>query len=195
MPNRKFQGREESGDDFIYVDLLPDVKRPRQFNVNIILVVLVAVFLSWLLIYWPLSGRQEELDAALEQNNDLTHQREQVNDEIEGYRIDPDLVNFMEDIEGVEALKKDYYPPLEDFSNAIEFIESSGEIYRVQYNAVNDTYTLTVLMAQQLSFNNVRIEMLEIDYVESAEFEQVFSPSGTSRYQGTFTIEVSDDAF
>lgn len=195
MASRRFQNKDNAEEAFIFVDLLPDVKRPRQFNVNVILVVLLAVFLSWLLIYWPLSGRQEQLDAALEENNDLIHQRGQVNEEIEGYRIEPDLVDFRENIDAVESLQKDYSAPLNDFEAAIGFIESSGSVIRIEYNAITDQYTLLVLMSQQLSFSNVRIELLEIDFVESAAVDQIHSPTGTSRYQGRFTIEVNDDAF
>ena len=60
--------------DFIYVDLLPDVKRSRQFNVNVIIALLYAVVVGFIFIYLPYSDavfHYEELSGI---NYDLKHE-------------------------------------------------------------------------------------------------------------------------
>ncbi|GEM_PF-863978 len=195
MPNRRYQGKELPQSEFITVDLLPDVRRPRQFNVNIILIVLVAVFFTWLLIYWPLSGRQAQLDSALETNNDLITMRELVNDQISEYRIDPSILEFQDHIDRIEALQTDYESLQTELVATVLQAESNAFFLSFTFNVVEEQMVIRLNLPRAITFQNVRIALLELGYVESATYSSPSSPAGTSRYTAIFTIGVDLDAF
>ncbi len=195
MPNRRFQGRNLPENEFITVDLLPDVRRPRQFNVNIILIVLVAVFFAWLLIYWPLSARQNDLDAALELNNDLANVEEMLEEQVSEYRIDPNVLTFADQIERIDALYTDYENLDKGIQSAILAIEPSAEFMYYSYDAVTQRYTIRMSLSHFLMFDDVLIGLYELDYVLDATNNEPTSPTDTSRYEARFIIEVDIDAF
>lgn len=195
MPNRRFQGRNAPENEFITVDLLPDVRRPRQFNVNVILIVLVAVFFSWLLIYWPLNARQNDLDKALEINNDLNNAEAMLEEQVQEYRIDTEVLTFAEYIDRINTLYTDYEALDQGIQAAILAIEPSAHFTFYSYNAVNQTYTIRVSLSHFLMFDDVLIGLYELDYVLDASNNEPTSPSDTSRYEARFIIEVDIDAF
>ncbi len=194
MPSRKFKERDSS--DFIHVDLLPEVKRPRQFNVNIVFIVLATVVLTWLIIYIPLSSRQETLDSVLERNNELTYERDSLRGIISENRIEEERVELAESIEEIAALQQDYDFYIDDFENAIVFIDSSGLLTTFRYNAVTNEIVFGVVYRINVDgynpFRNLEFELLSIPYVE----EVSRTPSsqvapGSTRYFSRFTVEVS----
>jgi len=170
MPNRRFQNQDEHESAFIYVDLLPDVRRPRQFNVNVILIVLIAVFLTWLLIYWPLSGRQNQLDAALDANNDLTTQREFLDQQINTYRIDRDRIDLLENIELAIDHQINVLEYHDALYNAVTSVESEGRIEIINYNVSTNVITMRVHLQRSLSYDNVNIAFLDLPFVEGSSY-------------------------
>ena len=90
--------------DFVYVDLLPHVKRARQFNVNVIVALLVLIILTYVLVFVPYSDKLYQYEDLKAQNNDLTHELTLTNEEYIGYEINEDLINF----EGNIDHEKDY---------------------------------------------------------------------------------------
>ena len=194
MPNRKYQGKEREGSEFIYVDLLPEMRRPRQFNVNILLIVLIAVALSWLVVYLPLSGRQERLDEVLEERNDLRNERDMIGGIITSYRLDADRITFMENIERVEALQNSYTQYKEDMSSALVEIDLDSEMINFRYDHANREIVFRVTMSRRIHFPNLEMEIYEHPYVENIAYPEPSSPEGSTRYTTTITVEVDPDA-
>ena len=63
MANKHIYAKSASGiSDFVYVDLLPEVKRSRQFNMNVIGALFLGVFLSYVLIYMPFRAATEQYE-------------------------------------------------------------------------------------------------------------------------------------
>ena len=194
MANRHYTGGEDQN-AFIEVDLLPQMRRPRQFNVNVLLVVLLAVFASWLLIYLPLTGRQDALDDALETNNDLSNQRMFINETIDSYGIEAERIEFQNQLVLAESLQSGYAEQLDGIGNAIEIIEPNGRFLSISYNAVEMQFDVAVALTRDISFRNVNIEILELDFVNESTYTDPQPIQGTSWYRARFTIEVDADAF
>ncbi len=180
MANRRFTGKESEQSDFIYVDLLPHMRRPRQFNVNIILIVLIAVAATWLLIYWPLSGRQEMLDDALNRNNDLQIQRDLIDEQIAVYRIDEDRITLMENIDTALEHQLEVMEYRDDLLAAIHRVESGASIKSLNVDISANTITLRVELTRNLSYENVNIEFLELPFVKNSTYDD----------SGLYTLEV-----
>lgn len=194
MANRHYTGDEDQN-AFIEVDLLPQMRRPRQFNVNVLLIVLVAVFASWLLIYLPLNGRQDELDEALERNNDLTNEEVFINETIDSYGIEAERIDFQDNLETARGLQTNYADQLAGIDNAIHVIEPDGRFTDVSYNAVGNRFDVDVALTRQISFQNVNIEILELDFVQDSSYTSPVPIDDTSWYRARYTIEVDPDAF
>jgi len=193
MANRHYKGDDEQS-AFIEVDLLPQMRRPRAFNVNILLIVLVAVFFSWVLIYIPLNGRQDTLDDTLETNNDLTNELEVINDIVDRYGIERERIDFQDQLEMARPLQSEYADNLSEIEEAITIIETDGRILSVSYNAVENRFDLVITLRRVISFSNVNIEFLELDFVSGSSHTDPEPISGSTRYRAAYTIEVSDDA-
>jgi len=192
MPNRRYMGKERGEHEFIYVDLLPNVKRPRQFNVNILYIVLIAVAASWFLVYMPLSSRQETLDTVLEQNNDMTNQLLLLNEEVVGYRIEQNRIDFMSQLDRIEALQTDYldvFIPVRDI-----VLNYNGEITQLRYDRISQQLQLVVILNTEFTFQNLNLELLEQDFITSSEHTTPNQQAGTVRYTATYTIGVDIDA-
>ena len=191
MANRRFQAKgQQMANEFIYIDLLPDMRRPRQFNVNILLVVLFAVILSWIFIYFPLSARQARLDAALELNNDLQFQLLLVNEELVGLNIQQNRVNFLRVVERVEHHQIDY----QDYFLLIEeLIESyDGRVRFVRYSAVNQQFDIIVELNTAIESRSLNWDFIDLPFVRNSSNT---TPSITQNftYTAVFTIEVTLD--
>lgn len=188
MANRKYQGRSVSGtNDFIHIDLLPDVKRPRQFNVNILLLVLIAVFASWLIIYLPLTTRQERLDNALEERSDLQYELLLVNEERVGYNIEQERVTFLSYIENANSLKIEFMDYHTQISNVIE---AEGLIDAVFYDGLTKTYTYRVDTSNAATFDVIRFSLIDLPFVINVEYQENFQGDNNSLRQAEFEIEV-----
>ncbi len=195
MPNRFFKGRNLPENEFITVDLLPDVRRPRQFNVNVILIVLVAVFFTWLLIYWPLTARQNDLDKALELNNDLENALQHLSEQEEAYRLDNEIITFYGHVNQIRDLQFDFHTLDQDIQAAIRSSEPTAHFLFYQYNAATQVYTIRVSLMHYFIFEDVLIDLYELDYVIRATHGSIMSPEHTTRYEAAFRIEVDIDAF
>lgn len=192
MPNRRYMGKETGEHEFIYVDLLPNVKRPRQFNVNILYIVLIAVAASWFLVYMPLANRQETLDRVLEQSNDMQNQLLLLNEEIVGHRIDEDRINFANQLEHAMSLESDFQSKFEILNNQVESF--NGEIISVRYDAVTEEYLISVALINEFLYQNLNLEILELDFVNYSAHTAPLTIAGSVRYRATYTIGVDLNA-
>ncbi len=193
MANRKYMGKSQiNTHEFIYVDLLPDVKRPRQFNANILFVVLFGVALSWFIVYMPLNGRQEELNRVSEIRHDLQHQRVLMAEEIAGYSIDEDRFEFYNQLRLIESLEGDYQMQYQPLKTRIE--QQGGQVISLNYDHFSSAFRIQVSLANVFMFENLMFDLLELDFVESIRFDNPQPVSGSIRHRATYTIEVNRDA-
>ncbi len=178
--------------EFIYVDLLPDVKRPRQFNANILFVVLFGVALSWFIVYMPLNARQEELNRVSEIRHDLQHQRALIAEEISGYRIDEARFDFYNQLRLIESLEGDFQLQYQPLRTSIE--QRDGQLISLNYDHFASTFRIQVSLANVFMFENLMFDLLELDFVERVSYDNPQPVSGSIRHRATYTIEVNRDA-
>ena len=192
MANRKYQSRYTAeSNEFIHVDLLPNVKRPRQFNVNVLFVVLIAVILSWLIIYIPLSSRQERLNEVLATNNNLQNQLLLVNEELVGYNIQQNRINFNNAINQAEDLQIGFSTYLDMFDADVS--QYGGDIVFVRYDAVGERFVIEVVLNTLDDFQELEWDLEEYAFVINAEFTTpLLTPGGRRRAE--FILEVDFDA-
>lgn len=178
--------------DFVYVDLLPEVKRSRQFNVNVIAALTLGVVLSFVLIYLPyskLTVKYEELNAT---NNDLVHELMLTNEEFDGYEIDLPTIAFEEDIDNLKTFQVDFNNYLDDIELAST--ENDGIIIYTHYSAETSEFLVTIVMSSPFTYNILNNDLLELDWVESSEFTTPSRTGDAVLYTATFKLGVDTDA-
>ncbi len=186
MPNRRYEGKDSEQSEFVYVDLLPNIRRPRQFNVNIILIVLVTVFFTWLLIYWPLNSRQAEYDAALERLNDLETQQTFINEQIETYNIDRNRVALLDSIESSRDHQIFVMHHISDLETEIGRIDDEASIDTIQFHLGNNEILLRVTLQRAVDYTGLELRFNDLSFVNNA----TYTPGND-----TFVLEVDFDAF
>jgi len=186
MPNRRYEGKDSEQSEFVYVDLLPNIRRPRQFNVNIILIVLVTVFFTWLLIYWPLNSRQEEYDAALERLNDLRTQESFIEEQIETYRIDRNRINLSDSIEAARDHQVHVMHHISDLEVEIDRIDSNASIEVIRFDLSDNLIILRVPLQRTVDYSGLNRRFIDLPFVIDSSY---------SISSSEFTLEVDFDAF
>ena len=196
MPKKHVYAKSEHGiGDFVYVDLLPEVRRPRQFNVNVIISLLFAVVLVWVLIFNPVSTRTAELEDLRSWNNDLLHEKSLIQEEFDGYEIDLEVVEFEDSINNLDSLKVDFNNLLDDVELAVDEVavdEFDGNITFISYLAESKELKVTVQFIDQNSFSALEDELhnyLKERLINVTPPEEEFIIA-VNRYSGTFILEV-----
>ncbi|MCF7926074.1 MAG: hypothetical protein K9L74_00665 [Candidatus Izimaplasma sp.] len=174
--------------DFVYIDLLPKVKRARQFNVNVVVTLLIAIVLGYFLIYIPYSNKTFEYEAINGLNNDLKYQLILTNEEFEGNEINLEAINLQEDIATLENVQVDLNNLIDDLEILIN--NSDGDIKSITYNLSSETITLDVANQNQFVFNNLNTEILNIKWVNSSTHTIATREGSNTFYQSTFEIGV-----
>ena len=149
--------------DFVYVDLLPEVKRARQFNMNVIIAGTLAVVLVWGLIFIPYRQKTEEFEALNGHNNDLQHRLNLKNEELLLHEIDLSIIEFEQDILDLEQLSIDFNLYLDEINLRVD---PYGAITEVVYNAETSTLRVSVIMINN-RFSILENDFLEIDWVDA----------------------------
>lgn len=170
--------------DFVYVDLLPEVKRSRQFNVNVIIAMLYAIVLAFFLVYRPYSAAVFELEDKYSSNYDLQHEFSLTQEEFDGYEIDVNAIQFEKDIEAANKLRIDFNNLLDDLELRID--QNSGVFESISYNAESATITLTVSFADQFRYNTLNTDIKGIDWVSDSSY--IIPSDGSNVY--TYEIGV-----
>jgi len=189
MSKKHVYSKSEHGiGDFVYVDLLPEVRRPRQFNVNVILSLFFAVITLYLLVFIPVTSKTAQLEDLNSWNNDLQHNFELINEEFRGYEIDLDVVNFETNISELETMQVDFNNLLDDIELQVNSL--SGDITYVSYSAENSTLRVTVEMSVYSAYPSLDQLFLNLDWVtDSGEYTRVKNGDDTE-YTATYTLEV-----
>lgn len=192
MAKRHVYSKDTTGyGDFVYVDLLPEVRRARQFNMRIIVLLLYTISITFVLIYIPYSSatfEREEINAI---NNDLKHELTLTQEEYEGYEIDLDAISFQEDIDGMELSQIDYTNVLDTIKIYCDI--NDGTIKDMNYSASNNSFSFSVSITQGYKFSTLEQQLLNLDWIESVTHTEPVKYNGEIQYTARFTIEVKTD--
>ena len=192
MASKHIYAKSISGvSDFVYVDLLPDVKRSRQFNVNVIASLFLAVVLSYVLIYMPYSDATVEYERLKALNSDLKHELTLTNEEFVGYEINLDTISFEEEIELLLAYRIDFNNYFDDIELLTNF--HGGNIIYTEYLAESSRIHVTIVFSDELYFSLLNTDLLELNWVESID-DLVISKTGDAlQNSATYSIGVDRD--
>jgi len=174
--------------DFVYVDLLPDVKRSRQFNMNVIITLTFAVVMSFVLIYIPFRAVTEEFELVNGINNDKKHQLLLTNEELIGYEINLETIEFETQIDKLEQSKVDFIDLFYDIKQLVRSknINFTTTLEKVTYNSSTNTFDIMVESTSKDLFNHLNNDFLDLDWVP----DQL---SNIVLWQSVFTIGVDND--
>jgi septal ring factor EnvC (AmiA/AmiB activator) len=184
-----YQKSEHGFGDFVYVDLLPEVKRPRQFNVNVIISLLFAVVLVWVLIFTPITARTATLEDLKSWNNDLHYEYELAEEEFAGYGIDLEVLAFEENIDGLSNYRVDFNNLLDDVE--LEIAKVDGDITKVIYSAENQELRVTVQLNNYYYYNNLNHNLLNLPWVSSTDQTDPERLGDTNIWSATYILEVN----
>jgi len=154
--------------DFVYVDLLPELKRSRQFNVNVIIALLYAIVLGFFLVYRPYSAAIFELEDKNSDNYDLQHELLLTQEEFEGYEIDVSAITFEQDIVSANQLRIDFNNLLDDLELRID--QNDGQFESISYDAESAMILLTVGFNDQYRYNTLNTDILGINWVATSNY-------------------------
>ena len=177
--------------DFIYVDLLPDVRRVRQFNVNVIAALFLFIFLSFVFVYMPFRTNTQKFEELNSLNNDLQHELDLTREEFVGYEINLDTIVFEEKIDNLATYKVDFNNYFDDVVLAIT--TKGGRITYINYSASSSTIQVTVLHSSPFTFNILNNDLLELGWVETSQFSIPTRTGDSVLYSSTFSLGVDRD--
>lgn len=182
--------------DFVYVDLLPDVKRARQFNVNVIIALTLAVVSSFVFIYMPFRAATENFEELNGLNNDLKHELLLTNEELIGYEINLETITFEQEIDLLVLNKVDFNNLLDDIQLLIELknINYSTTLTKISYNASSNNFSIIVISTSKDIFNHLNNDFLNLDWVSNSLYSQTEQLTDALLWRSTFTIGVDKDA-
>lgn len=177
--------------DFVYVDLLPEVKRARQFNMNVIIAGTLAVLLVWGLIFVPYRQRTELFEEKNGHNNDLQHRLDLKNEELLLHEIDLSIIEFEQDIDDLEQLSIDFNQYLDEVSI---MVAPYGHITEIIYNAETATLRVRVIMINSHYFSILENNFLELSFVKENGVSKTDEEDYGDVYQMVqYTLEVDQD--
>ena len=175
--------------DFVYVDLLPHVRRARQFNMNVIVALLFAVVLTYTLVFIPIRAATIEYEALNGTNNDLKHELLLTREEFDGYEINLDIILFETEISGLEGYRVDFNNLLDDVELVVD--EVSGNISFISYSAEIHQLRVTVELGSRYTFSSLKIKLLNIPWVLDAEATDEEEDDINDVWVVTYTLEVN----
>ena len=178
--------------DFIYVDLLPEVKRSRQFNVNVIAALFLGVVLSFILIYMPFRTATVEFEELNALNNDLVHELRLTGEEFEGYEIDLENIAFEEDIEDLTDYQVNFNNFLDDVELLADFRE--GTIVFTSFSADSSELLITVVISSPFTYSILNNDFLELPWVDSCDYSEPTRTGDAALYSATFMLGVDRNA-
>jgi hypothetical protein len=194
MPKRHVYSKDSTGyGDFIYVDLLPEIRRSRQFNMNVIIALLFAITSIFVLIYIPYSTAVFELENVNSINNDLKHELALTNDEFTGYEIDMDAISFQDDIENLETLRININNIIDDVELIVYQVPNSS-VVEVFYNSKSQEIEITVELVQQYNYNTINNQLLNLSWVNYSSYTDPVSYGTAITHTSTYTIGVDYNA-
>ena len=189
MAKKQVYAKDTTGyGDFIYVDLLPEVRRSRQFNVNVIIALLYAVIIGFFFIYRPYSAAVFQFEDLSGINYDLKHKLALTQEEFDGYEIDLDALSFEEDIINMEKLRVNYNNLVDDVELIVDL--NSGRIKQITYNSDSKQLLVQVSIISQFSYNTLNNQLLNLGWVSNSTYTAPTRLTDEVEYTSTFVIGV-----
>lgn len=189
MPKKIVYQKSETGvTDFVYIDLLPEMKSLRHFNVNVIIVLLLLVVSSFILIYIPYRNATIEKEELNSLNNDLQHELILTQEEVIGFEIDTTVIDFQDDIDGLKDFRIDFNNHINDL--ALTASLQGGRITEIDYDFNTQTINMTVAIVSTYTFNMLNIDILNLDWVTDSVYNTPTSIAGDVEYTATYQIGV-----
>jgi hypothetical protein len=179
--------------DFVYVDLLPEVKRARQFNVNVIFALLFALVLSYTLVFLPFRDATIEFEELNGINNDLRHELMLTEEEFEGYNIDLALVDYERQIDSLSTYRVDFNILLDDVELQVDNPLVNGKISFISYSAQNQELIVAVTVTDKNNYTFLDMLFEGLDWVEDSSNTEAERIGDTVEFTSTFTLEVNAD--
>lgn len=178
--------------DFVYVDLLPNVRRARQFNANVIIALLVGLVGAFFLVFLPYRDATTEYEILKGENNDLRHELTLTQEEFVGYGINLELVDYERQIDGLSDYRVDFNNLLDDVEIQVNNPLVDGKISFISYNAETQQLLVKVeVTAQPENFDTLELLFRGLDWVETTSSTTYVRIGDTLQYEKTFTLEVT----
>lgn len=181
----------KGNNDFVHVDLLPAVKSSRQFNVNVIIELTLAVVASFVFIYMPYSRATVEFEETNGLNNNLKHELVLTQEEYAGYEIDLDALSFQSRIDMIQDLKTDFNSYRDDLEIVVDLY--SGTLNQITYDAQTRKISVSIQMTSMLMYDTLNSSLLNIPWVESSTYVSPKLLANAIMYESTFEIGVADN--
>lgn len=199
MADRKVYSKSStSRSDFVYVNLLPDVKRARQFNVNILLIVFFTVLLTGVIVFIPYRNRTEQLSSLNGDNSDLSYALILANEELRGYEINLNTIHFYNRLTEVENLTVDVNSYISEVQDKIDTILESplvnGEVASFNYDLENNTLEVVVRFSSISTFTTLNNRFNDLDWVIRSTNTEPIQSGVLVLYESTYSLEVDYNA-
>lgn len=178
--------------DFVYVDLLPQVKRARQFNVNVIVTLLVLIILMYVLVFVPYSAKLVTYEGLKAKNNDYTHELELTTEEHNGYEIDETVISFEGKIDSINELKVDLKFVIDDIISLTG--NNDATVQSIYYNAETKQVVTEIITNDYVNFSILETDFLSQGWVANSEHTPYRLMGDGNTYTSEFTIGVDPDA-
>ena len=180
--------------DFIYVDLLPQTRRGREFNSNVILSLLFALVALFVLVFWPYRNLTTEFEELNDLNNDLQHELVLTQEEFHGYQIDLSLVEYEGKISELTNYRVDFNYYLDDVELQVTNSIIDGRITFISYSAEREELQVTVVLTEKINFDILDTMFEGLDWVVNSNAPSNAQRIGdTVEWEKTFILEVNLD--
>lgn len=174
--------------DFVYVDLLPDVKRARQFNMNVIIGLTVFIVSLYVLVFIPYSNKLIYFEDINGLNNDLLHELQLTREEFDGYEINLNNIAFEDDITSLEEMQIDLKKVLDDTEIAV--LNNNGQIFSVFFHAQSSELVVEIIMVDEVNYSTLNTAILNLNWVEDSVYTKPEDQNDGFSHISTFTIGV-----
>jgi predicted PurR-regulated permease PerM len=189
MAKKHVYSKSEHGiGDFVYVDLLPEVRRPRQFNVNVIISLFIGVIAVYTLIFIPVNAQTAELEELRSAYQDKQHELTLIQEEFAGYEIDLSVLEYADSISALEDYRVDFNNLLDDVE--LEVNKVGGEITFISYAAEASQLRVTVQLTSFFSYNTLDQNFKNLPWVDDSDYTEPDKNGADVVYTATFTLEV-----
>jgi hypothetical protein len=186
-----YQKSETGVTDFVYIDLLPEMKNVRHFNVNVIIALLLLVVSAFVLIYLPYRNATVEYEELNGLNFDLKHELLLTQEEVQGYNIDTSVIGFQNDINDMKEYKLNFNNYIDDLVIVTQL--QSGRITEIAYSSDTNLFTVQIAIVTPFTYNILNNEILNLAWVSRSTYSTPTRLNGEVEYISTYEIEVNTD--
>jgi hypothetical protein len=184
-----YQKNEHGYSDFVYVDLLPTVRRARQFNISVIAALLFAIVMIYVVIFTPYRQATIVFEEKNDIHNDLVHHLSLKEEEIDLHEINTTISAFEDDINRLIDYRVDFNYLIADVENEVSLL--GGEITEISYSAEQQELQVVVKMTNFFTFSSLEANFRQLDWVNSDTVESTDPELYADVYYiALFTLEV-----